>query len=771
MREIREYTVRPYKPGKASLKDAFRIQLSAAALRHHGFQPGDLCRLSNGSQSSFAAIAWLATDVIQDSIVQTTEILRHLYGLSLRDKVVISYNTDPILDTVDVVLFEIQDQNRQSQAVNLERSEEKHWAWLLEHELKHAEILCPGMLLTNVRAKGQERTFQVATVNGSEEITLYRSLTLRSVVISNNAPGSPKDPKDRDAGPYGLDSTAIGGLDSQISRLNAAMAAYDSSADTYKSSAHHRLRRGGVILHGPSGTGKSMLLRMVSHAGWRKAFHIYKIIGGTRVGEGEALVRDIFTDAHRQQPSVVIIDNLDALAGKDELTNNSRYLHVASMLCEEFDKRRDSRIFVIAATRNVALINETLRCPGRFETEIEIPVPGADARAEILSLAVGLPKKSCDPQLVQLANRTHGYVGSDLDLLVQVAMDKAFFRTRALGGNGVPKGDSTLNEKPSVIGETVLKSDVEAALLEVQPTAMKEIFLETPKVKWSDIGGQTEAKKALQKAIEWPLKVRYRGLRSEIHTNELKHYSEMKRLGRRPKKGLLLYGPPGCSKTLVAKAVATESELNFIAVKGAEVLSMYVGESERAVREVFRRARAASPSVVFFDEVDAIGASREHSPQSGVHVLTTLLNELDGIEARNGVFVLAATNRPEILDPALLRPGRLESAIYVGVPDYQARYEILAIETQKMDIAEDFNAATLADKAEGYSGAELVEICQQAIDEALDEQLETEKQQKVAMEHFERALGKARKHISPEMINKYEAWGAREMIRASTVPL
>ncbi|KAL8735721.1 MAG: hypothetical protein Q9181_002724 [Wetmoreana brouardii] len=764
MREVHEYTVRPYKPGKAGLKDAFRIQLSAAALRYHGFQPGDLCRLSNGSQSSFKAIAWLATDIIQDSIVQTTETLRHLYGLSLRDKVVISHNPDPILDTDDVVLFEIQDQNRPSQAINLEPSEENHWAWLLEHELKHVEILCPGMLLTNVRAKGQERTFQVATVNGSEEITLYRSLTLRSVVISTNAVRSPKDPKDCDAGPYRLDNTAIGGLDSQIYRLNAAMAAYDSSADTYKSNAHHRLRRGGVILHGPSGTGKSMLLRMVSHAGWRKVFHIHKTTGRTRVGEGEALVREIFTDAHRQQPSVVIIDNLDALAGKDEPINGSRYLNVASILREEFDKRRDSRIFVVAATRNLALIDETLRCPGRFETEIEIPVPGADARAKILSLAVGLSEKSCNPQIVQLANRTHGYVGSDLDLLVQVAMDKAFLRTRALSGNDVPKGDSTLNETPSVIGETVLESDVEVALLEVQPTAMKEIFLETPKVKWSDIGGQAEAKKALQKAIEWPLKVGYRGLRPEINTNGLKHYSEMKRLGRRPKKGLLLYGPPGCSKTLVAKAVATESELNFIAVKGAEVLSMYVGESERAVREVFQKARAASPSVVFFDEVDAIGASREHSPQGGVHVLTTLLNELDGIEARNGVFVLAATNHPEILDPALLRPGRLECAIYVGIPDYQARYEILVIETRKMDIAEDFDGVTLAKKTEGYSGAELVEICQQAIDEALDEQLETGQRQKVAMEHFGRALSKARKQISPEMIDKYEEWGARGTI-------
>ena len=237
----------------------------------------------------------------------------------------------------------------------------------------------------------------------------------------------------------------------------------------------------------------------------------------------------------------------------------------------------------------------------------------------------------------------------------------------------------------------------------------------------------------------------------------------MARLGIEPKKGLLLYGPPGCSKTLAAKAVATEAGLNFIAVKGAELLSMYVGESERAVREVFRKARAASPSIVFFDEIDAIGASRESPGQhGGLNVLTTLLNELDGIEVLKGVFVLAATNKPGILDPALMRPGRLDTILYVGPPDCEARKEILQIRTAKMDIAGDVDIEWLADHTDGFSGAELVSICQEAGYAALDEQERTGEMKQVSERHFSLVLGRTQRQITPEMTAKYEMWGKKD---------
>lgn len=233
----------------------------------------------------------------------------------------------------------------------------------------------------------------------------------------------------------------------------------------------------------------------------------------------------------------------------------------------------------------------------------------------------------------------------------------------------------------------------------------------------------------------------------------------MERLGATPRKGLLLYGPPGCSKTLVAKALATETKLNFIAVKGAEILSMYVGESERIVREIFQKARVASPSIIFFDEIDAIGASREQSPQGGVQVLTTLLNELDGIEALKGVFVLAATNRPERLDLALVRPGRLDSSIYVGLPDHGTRLEILAITTRTTALAADVDIGILACKTEGYTGAEIVSICQQAGEASGEEELECGHQQRVCMRHFETALTMIPKQVTPQMIERFEAWG------------
>ena len=237
----------------------------------------------------------------------------------------------------------------------------------------------------------------------------------------------------------------------------------------------------------------------------------------------------------------------------------------------------------------------------------------------------------------------------------------------------------------------------------------------------------------------------------------------------RPKKGLLLYGPPGCSKTLVAKAVATEAKLNFIAVKGAELLSMYVGESERAVREVFQKARGAAPSIIFFDEIDAIGASRSKSQQGGLHVLTTLLNELDGIEALRGVFVLAATNQPQILDAALLRPGRLESSLYVGLPDCSTRSEIIAIETRQMCIGPDFDIAYLATAMDGYSGAEVVELCQEAGYAAFEEELESEQVQPqlIAMRHFKGALEKITKQVTPEAVREYKAWRDRERVEAN----
>ncbi|KAI4170789.1 MAG: hypothetical protein LQ343_004678 [Gyalolechia ehrenbergii] len=742
MVEARKYTVRPYKPARTDGKDSFRIYLSPTALLYHGLRAGDICQLSSAVQTSLPAIAWPASEKIQDSIIQTTKILQNLYGLKLGDQIFLSRTSGSLMDAHDIVVSEHKDPGDQSSLSSLNPREKAHWAWLLEYELEQAGVLCPGMIFASVRAKGEERMFRINTIDTSPDIALYKSQTLNSVVIHAEADQVSEPSKDHEVRPLGVDSSLVGGLDAQLSELNSAMQAYGSSVRRDNLKIDHRSRRGGILLHGSSGTGKSMLLRLVAEAGWRAVFRIHDTVGGARLGDTEVAIQKIFSDAHRLQPSIVIIDDLDAIAGKKDLANNSQPLNIASSLCQAFDQRGDSQVLVLAATAKIALVSDSLRRPGRFQTEIEIPVPGTDARGEILHLAVGMSKNDRDHQLLQLANRTHGYVGADLVELVQTALDKAIIRVPTLGVRTEKNHLSGNDDKPLGFAEAVINEDIETALLKIQPTAMKEIFLDTPKVKWSQIGGQLEVKKALQKAVEWPLK----------------HRADMGRLGLSPKKGLLLYGPPGCSKTLAAKAVATESNLNFIAVKGAEILSMYVGESERAVREIFRKARAASPSIVFFDEIDAIGASREPSSQGGLHVLTTLLNELDGIEALTGVFVLAATNRPEILDAALLRPGRLDSALYVGLPDYDTRFQICLIAAGPMDIGADVNVATLAHRTDGYSGAELVSIFQQAGYEALEEQLECGQLQAITMKHFERALSKVPKQVTAEMMHKYEAY-------------
>ncbi|KAL8862337.1 MAG: hypothetical protein Q9178_001346 [Gyalolechia marmorata] len=543
--------------------------------------------------------------------------------------------------------------------------------------------------------------------------------------------------------PANLEATALGGLDAQVAQLNSKIERYTSSASSYKIKSTHRPRRGAIVLYGPSGTGKSTLLRMIAEIGsWSKVYCINDIIDSTPKDGRDAAIRKTFEDAHRYQPSLIIVDTLDVYAGKVELVNDLQSSGIVSSLCKGLDARDDSRVLVVAAARNLALVDESLRYPGRFEIEIEIPVPGTEARAQILNLAFGSPRDSKDEQLLRLADSTHGYVGSDLRQLLNAAMDQAYWRLQASHSDKRIDALDNLDTEKWTFTEMFTMSDIKAALSQVQPTAMKEIFLDMPRVKWEDIGGQAELKEALREAIEWPLK----------------DGSVMEHKGLFPEKGLLLYGPPGCSKTLVAKAVATEFGLNFIAVKGAEILRMYVGESERAVREVFHKARGAAPSIIFFDEIDALGASPVHSPQSGVQVLTTLLNELDGFEALRGVFVLAATNRPEILDPALLRPGRLESSLYVGLPDEQTRSEIIAIATRKMPLGPDFDDAELAKATEGYSGAELVKICQQAGRAAYREERKTGLEQSITMRHFNSALEKIKKQVKPALIRGYEAW-------------
>jgi len=407
-------------------------------------------------------------------------------------------------------------------------------------------------------------------------------------------------------------------------------------------------------------------------------------------------------------------------------------------------------VIVIGATNRAGALDPALRRPGRFDREIEITLPDKQGRMEILQIHTRNMPLEKDVDLRRLADMTHGYTGADLAALAREAAMKALRRylpTINVEQESIP---------PEILEKmTVKMEDFLAAYKEVVPTTLREVYIETPEVRWDQIGGLKEVRELLKESVEWPLK------NPEV----------FERFGIKPTKGILLYGPPGCGKTLIAKAIATESEANFITIKGPEIFSKWLGESEKAIREAFRRARQSAPCVLFLDELDAIAPLRGSGYEdSGAteRVVTQLLTELDGIEKLENVVVIGATNRPDILDPALLRPGRLERLVYVGPPEPAERLEILKIYTKKMPLAPDVDLSKLADMTEGYSGADLEMLCREAALSALRSDINAKF---VRAQDFEKALKIVRPSITEDMIRYYKSWGERARQFKSREPL
>jgi AAA family ATPase len=533
--------------------------------------------------------------------------------------------------------------------------------------------------------------------------------------------------------------TQIGGLTKEIKHLKSAIELPLHHPEFFARFGTNPPR--GVLLHGPPGTGKTMLLRAVAA---ETNAHVLSIDGPSIVskylGETESKLRDYFNEARRYQPAILFVDEIDSLApSRDSDDSGEAESRVVATLLTLMDGiGSNGRLVVVAATNRPNSIDIALRRPGRFDREVEIGIPDIEARHEILKLYLKKIKHHTlsEDEIANIASKTHGYVGADIASLCEQSVSKVYDRM---------KDDELDLEKAFVTLD-----DFEQSIIDIRPSAMKEIFLETPKVYWSDIGGQETLKKTFKEVIELPLE-----------TPE-----GFKRLGIKPPKGVLLYGPPGCSKTLAAKALATESGVNFLTIKGPEIFNKYVGESERKIREIFRKARAAAPSILFIDEIDALGGDRgeegSHSTSASSNVLTSLLNELDGIEELNGVVVVGATNRPTEIDPALLRPGRLDSHIYVSPPDFAARLEILNKQTAKMQL-EDVDLEELARDLEGCSGAEVVNLVQKAGTTALAEDRECTSVSKV---HFDVALNSLSKGISPEMLEYFEEFSDRSGFKA-----
>ncbi len=497
----------------------------------------------------------------------------------------------------------------------------------------------------------------------------------------------------------------------------------------------------GILLYGPPGTGKTLLAKAVANE--TDAYFI--AINGPEImskfyGESEQRLREIFEEAQKNAPAIIFIDEIDAIAPKrEEVTGEVEKRVVAQLLAlmDGLEARGD--VIVIGATNRPNALDPALRRPGRFDREIEIGIPDKRGRLEILKVHTRSMPLAKDVDLEKLAEITHGYVGADLAALCREAAMKALRRV-------LPLLDLEREEIPLEVLETieVKMEDFMSAFREITPSALREIEVEVPTVRWDDIGGLEDVKQQLREAVEWPLK----------------HPEFFRELGIDPPKGILLYGPPGTGKTLLAKAVATESEANFIGVRGPEVLSKWVGESEKAVREIFRKARQAAPCVVFFDEIDSIAPRRGQRFDSGVtdRIVNQLLTEMDGLERLEGVVVIGATNRPDILDPALLRPGRFDRLIYVPPPDEKARFEILKVHTRRMPLAEDVNLAELAKRTEGYTGADIELLVREAGLLALRESINVDK---VYARHFEEALKRVKPSLTPDLIKFYETWNER----------
>jgi transitional endoplasmic reticulum ATPase len=501
----------------------------------------------------------------------------------------------------------------------------------------------------------------------------------------------------------------------------------------------------GVLLHGPPGTGKTLLAKAVANESEAN----FILLNGPEImskfyGESEKKIRDIFEEAEKTAPTIIFIDEIDAIAPKREDVQGEVERRVVSQLLSMMDGLKSrGKVIVIGATNRVNSIDSALRRPGRFDREIEVGVPDKVGRLQILKIHTrGMPLKNV--KLEELASLTHGFVGADLEALTKEAAMNVLRKY-------LPQMKLEEEQIPREILEKLIieQEDFRDALKVVRPSAMREVLVETPNIGWEDVGGLEEVKRELKEAVEWPMK----------------YPDSFKRMGIRPSRGILLYGPPGTGKTLLAKAVAKESEANFIQVKGPSLLSMWVGKSEEGMRKIFERARQVAPCVIFFDEIDSLAGKRgvEMGTKVTERVLNQMLAEMDGLEDLKDILVVGATNRPDMLDAALLRPGRFDKILLVGAADAKGRENILKIHTNKIPLGESKKALTakeretflkkFAEKTEGYTGADLESLAREAAMLALRESLDLEF---VSEKHFDEALKKVKPSITKSTLESYK---------------
>jgi len=674
-----------------------------------GFQTGDMVEIRGRKVA--AATLWLGYLEDEKDVVRIDGYIRSNAGVSLNEWVTI--REAKVREAQLVVLAPVNSSIRPDE--NFTRLVKSR---LIEYPIVQKNII-PVMFFGNLF------TFAVLQTkpSGVVKITPRTRLVIHSKAMQEKVFRTTVTYED------------IGGLHEQIQRIREMIELPLRYPELFQKLGIDPPK--GVLLYGPPGCGKTLLAKAVA----TEAEANFILINGPEImnkyyGESEARLREIFRKAEEEAPSIIFIDELDAIAPKrSEVVGEVEKRVVAQLLALMDGLETRGQVIVIGATNRPNALDPALRRPGRFDREIEIGIPDRNARREILQIHTrGMPLAD-DVDLDKLAEMTRGYTGADLAALCREAAMKAIRRI-------LPSIDFSEEKIPPEILDklVVTMKDFMNAFKEITPTALREVEIEVPNVRWEDIGGLEDVKRQLIEAVEWPLK----------------YPDKFERMGIRPPKGILLYGPPGCGKTLLAKAIATEAEANFISVKGPEIFNKWVGESEKAIREIFRKARQAAPCIIFFDEIESIVTRKELiEDSSGVanRVTSQLLAEMDGIEELTDVIVLGATNRPDLLDPAILRPGRFDKVIYVPPPDEKSRYQILKIYTKKMPLALDVSLRDLAARTEWYSGADLAALCREAAMNALRRSLDAEY---VTRQDFEEALRTIKPSISPQLVKEYQ---------------
>ena len=715
------------------------VRIDSETMHLIGVHPGDVVQITGGRETVAIVDRAYPTDVGQN-VIRMDGIMRRNAKTSIGE--FITVKKAEVKEAKDVVIAPAQ------KGVMVKADPRIFKKALLGRAVVKGDIVAPGGTRTRHRTMSESPFFEEVFSMFEESFTAGFGLSGLRFIIANTNPKTaviitenteltlnPKAVEVSEEKVPEVTYEDIGGLKEEISKIREMVELPLKHPNLFSKLGIEPPK--GVLLHGPPGTGKTLLAKAVANESEAN----FILVNGPEImnkfyGESEKRIRDIFEEAEKNAPSIIFIDEIDAIAPKRDESYGELERRLVSQLLTMMDGLKGrGKVVVIGATNRPNAVDPALRRPGRFDREISIGVPNKLGRLNILKIHTRNMPLAKDVNLNRLAEITHGFVGADVAALSREAAMSVLRRI-------LP--EIKLGEKEDIPDEilqklTVTDLDFREALKLVRPSAMREVLIETPNIHWEDIGGLEQVKQELKEAVEWPLK----------------HQDSFKRLGIKPPKGLLLYGPPGTGKTLLAKAVANESEANFILVNGPELLNKWVGESSRGIRKIFEKARQASPCIIFFDEIDSIAARRgtEYGNKTIDQMVNTLLAEIDGLQELNDVVVVAATNRPDIIDPGLLRPGRFDRLVLIPPPNKQARLDILNIHTKNMPLAKDVNLGEIAKATEGFVGADLESVCREAGLLALREDM---KVKEVGKKHFETAIKKVNPSVSPDLMDKYK---------------